>query len=375
MNTDLRMKRLRRGDRVGTARERVEGWPGYVRRGVFVIEKKIRGVKFHVSTRCTTLRAAMRELERFELDPAAYVEPPPEPVPEARLVLDEELVEAFFAWHSRRVTRAWALDVRRRLYDWGNHLAGRDLRQLELMRDLRSHVDGATQRHHRVKAIRALFKWLRQERGLVTRAQDATLDLPVPVLQPAARRKSKVMELELVVETLPHLRADVRDVVELLATTGWHVSEVARFATEGTMRDRVTNDAPEVLAVIGVTHKSGRQHFTALTTQRQVDVAARIRARGHVIDRGALRKHLAAAAHAVTLERRRQGRTQEAQPLKLGAFRHSVSTWLRQDGVADDAISRYLGHVSPVTTRRFYIDGERAPVVVPAAGARLRLVR
>ena len=53
-------------------REKVKGWPGYVRGGVFIIEKKIGGKKFHRSTHATTLRGALKQLERFEADPQAF---------------------------------------------------------------------------------------------------------------------------------------------------------------------------------------------------------------------------------------------------------------------------------------------------------------
>ena len=55
-----------------------ETWEGgFVRRttagkAAYVIRRRIEGTLFEVSTRCTTLRAAMAELARFEADPHAY---------------------------------------------------------------------------------------------------------------------------------------------------------------------------------------------------------------------------------------------------------------------------------------------------------------
>ncbi len=344
------------------ARKKVAGWPGYVREGVFVIEKRIHGRKWHVSTRCTTLRAAMKQLERFEESPAAY-RPDGDDGPE--LVMNEALIDAFFEWHLASSSRAWALNVRSLLYDWANHLRGKDLRRLELVADLKPHLREATQVPHRVKAIRSFFRWLRTEKGLVTRQQDATLDLSAPPPKPAQWEKSKAVAWERVVELLPHLRQDVRDVLELLAATGWHLSEVRRFAESGSIREREASDPQHVVAVIGVKHKSGKPHFTALLHPQHDAVARRIRQRGHVVDNGALRKQMLRGFAAVDVERKkRDPKAERAQRFQLGVMRHSLTNWLADAGVSVEERGRYLGH-NPATNARFYVDAQRPPVVLP----------
>lgn len=213
----MKNRRREKGeDSAGTSRakkERVKvaGWPGYVRNGTFVIEKRIKTIKWHVSTHCTSLRAALKQLEIFESNPRGY-NATRSAKPDA-LVLTEALIEEFRAWHlapkpdGGGVSRAWALDVRSCLYDWANHLGGSDLRGLSLIDDLKPHLRKyKTQSHHRVKAIRTLFRWLREEKGTITRAQDVTLDLPVPVIAPAQERKAKAQPFELVTEIVPYLR-------------------------------------------------------------------------------------------------------------------------------------------------------------------------
>lgn len=358
------------GDTVGTPtpkkesaeRVKVKGWPGYVRGGVYVIEKRIHGRKWHVSTRCTQLRAAMRQLERFEESPADYR---PEGGDGPELVLTESLIEEFFAWHRAHTSRPWALNVRSLLVDWANHLRGADLRRLSLVDDLKPHLKNATQQPHRVKAIRLLFKWLRTEKGLITRPQDATLDLAVPPARPAQWEKSKAVAWERVLELLPHLRADVRDVLELLAATGWHISEARRFAAGGTLRERESADPSHVVAVIGVKHKSGKPHFTALLHERHAVVARRVRERGRVIDNGALRKQMLKGFAAVDAERKKTDpKAEPVERFQLGAMRHSLTNWLADAGVGVEERGRYLGH-NPATNARFYVDAQRPPVVLP----------
>lgn len=365
------------GDSVGTLdakkeksgkRVKVKGWPGYVRDGVFIIEKRIDTVKYHVSTRCTSLRAALKHLERFELDPAAYT--PVQAATDA-VVLTEKMVDEFHEWHLKRVTRHWALNVRSLLIDWANHLKGADLRKLDAVRDLKPHVDGNTQRHHRVKAIRDVFKWLRTERGLLKRAEDASLDLPVPVIQPAQNTKSKAVPWANVVAVARHLPPHVRDVLELLAATGWHVAEVRRFATDGTLRERNATDEAHVVAVMGVKHKSGRRHFTALVHQQHFDVAKRVKERKKVVDNNRLRKFMLRAVEKANKEEteaaKREGRDAvRIDNFQLGAMRHSLATWLTQEGVPLRDTSRFLGHSSETTTNRHYVDHQAAVVVLPA---------
>lgn len=339
---------------------KVKGWPGYVRHGVFVIEKRIKSKKWHVSTRCTSLKAAMKQLERFEANPAQYR---PDGVNGPELVLDEALIEAFFEWHEKRTSREWALNTRGLLYDWGDALKRKDLRSLSLVDDLKPHLRDATQLAHRVKAIRSLFKWLRTERGNLTRQQDVTLDLTAPPPRPAQWERTKAVPWEHVVAVMPHLRADVRDVLELLAATGWHVAEVRRFAEAGSVREREPGDAPQVVGVIGVKHKSGKPHFTALLHDQHLAVARRIRAAGHVIDKGALRKQMLRAFTALNAERAQR----DEKPIKsfqLGAMRHSLTNWLLEAGVSVEERGKYLGH-NPSTNARFYVDAQRPAVVLP----------
>jgi len=366
------------GDPMGTdeskkenVREKVKGWPGYVRGGVFIIEKKIGGKKFHRSTHATTLRGALKQLERFEADPQAFTARGT--VTLGALALTETLIDEFHAWHEPQVSRKWALNVRNVLVDWANHLKGSDLRRLSIANDLKPHLKAEAQRHHRVKAIKMLFKWLREEKEAVTRAQDVTLDLPVPIIRPAQDTGNvKAVSWEAVTELAPHLPIHVRDALELLAATGWHVEEVRRFAAGGTIREPDAADSGEVVGVLGVVHKSGKRHFTALLHPQHLAVARRIRERGKLIDNNRLRKHMLRGAGLVTKARREKDpEAKPFVPFQLGQLRHSITTWLRQQGVAMRDIAEYVGHDSERTTSRHYVDAQAAVKVLPRAVLRV----
>ena len=124
--------------------------------------------------------------------------------------------------------------------------------------------------------------------------------------------------------------------------------------------------------MLGTRHKSGRIHFTAIVHEQHLAVARRIRERGHVIDKGGLRKQMRSAAAKVTAERRKcDPKAKPAPAINLGSMRHSTSTWLAQAGISPDQVSRYLGHMSASTTRRHYIDAQTAALVLPRAALRV----
>lgn len=358
----------------GAARVKVRGWPGYVRAGIFVIEKRIGTKKFHVSTRCTSLRAALKQLERFEADPAAY-SPAAAAVADDALVMTKDIIDEFHAWHLTQVSREWAKDVRRLLDQWANHFKGKDLRRLSLVNDVRPHLKGATQSHHRVSALKAFTGWARQVEKL-KRAEDVTLDLEVPTV--GASEEPKDMPFELVVETFPHLDHQMRDVVQALAATGWHLAELRRFASDGVIRERNERDPEQVVGVIGVVHKNSllkknrERHFTALVHDEHFAAAKRIRERGALPDRWAMRKLMVAAAEAVTDARRKDDPKAPVAPVvQLGSFRHSVTTWLSAGGFSDAQVAKYVGHANESMVRRHYINAAKAALVLPRTALRV----
>jgi hypothetical protein len=91
----------------------------------YIIRKRIAGHLYSKSTRCTTLRAALKELERFEQNPAGY-EPGggSDASLRPKLLLDEELATAYLTWcrDEQGNSAAWLGKQRRYLADWADAL-------------------------------------------------------------------------------------------------------------------------------------------------------------------------------------------------------------------------------------------------------------
>jgi len=331
--------------------DRLRWLGGYVRQGkkgpVFIIEKVVGGRHFHVSTKCRTERAALRELERFESNPDGY-----DPRRRFEKSDDVPMTAELIDEHER-----WQLQVKRNtpehvtacgtyLEAWLLELAGRDLRTLRLI-DLKATLaKWKTAERHRVIAIKGFYRWLRQEKGLVRHAEDPTLDLPVPAARPAKLKRRRAVPFEHVEKALSILRGEVHDVLRLLAATGLHISEAARFAAGGELFEPTPEQKGKgVVANLAVKHKSGQLHVVALTDQGALDAAKRLREAGRIPARTVLRDALQVACRQV-----------KVPPFNMGVMRHSVATWLAQRGEPLSAIADFLGHRSPRTTASFYRD-------------------
>lgn len=328
-------------------------------RKTYFIEREVRGLRFHVSTRTHDERAAFRHLDRFESDPVAYR---PEGVNVARLLLTNELVNEYeqFLLVRRRVTNKHASNMVRCLADWMTDLGEQDLRKLGLA-TMKQALDARRAcRQARIIAIKAFFGWLRKEKGLMRAAEDATLDLPVPQGIPAKYRKRKVVEWERVQAVAEKLEPRYRDVLTLMAATGMHVTELERFIRDD---DAALIDAPagaSYLAVLCVLHKSGEWTRTPLLHEDHVAAASRLRLARKVPRR--LNQALKEACFSA-----------KVTAFTFGVLRHSVGTWAVEDGADPAKVSRFLGHKDPNTTRRFYLDLNIPTDSIPTR--QLRLVK
>jgi integrase len=360
-------------------RKRLPGWPGYLSlqddgRWTFVIEKQIEGTRYHVSTRCHALKPALKQLEAFEANPSAYDARGHDA---ERLVLTDKLIEEWEAFSTAKGNgRKYTRDHGRKLAVWMLKLNGADLRKLTL-RQLREALTGLSARKHRIIAIKSFFTWLRTEKGLLTTAQDASLDLLVPQSSPEKHRRRKVVPWQHVEKVLAHLEAEAekdrarvreafdklepgldaqrrRDCLLLLTATGWHVTELERFIRGGEVLRQASGD---VLAVLVVRHKGGELARTPLSHREHLDAAERLRASGEV-PRHLQKEHVATCVSA------------GVPSFGLGVMRHSVATWAVEAGAAPEAVARFLGHKDRRTTEKFYID-----VAVPTNVIPLRRVK
>ncbi len=344
---------------------------GYVRQGkrgpVFIIEKVVGGRHFHVSTKCRTERAALRELERFESAPTRY-DPRRRFEAADEVPLTAELIDEHERWQlsAKRNTPEHVTACGTYLEAWLLELAGRDLRTLRLV-DLKDALrTWKTAERHRVITIKGFYRWLRQEKGLVRHSEDPTLDLPVPTARPAKLQRRRAVPFEHVEKALGILRGEVADVLRLLAATGIHLSEAARFASAGELfAPTPEQQGKGVVANLAVKHKSGQLHVVALTDEAALEAAKRLRDAGSIPARTVLRDSLHVAC-----------RQAGVPAFNMGVMRHSVATWLAQRGVPLAAIADFLGHRSPRTTAAFYRDlGHTALALdVPKPRATLKLI-
>lgn len=313
---------------------------------LYVIEREVAGKRFHLSTRTHSLRAAMKHLERFEMDPLAYKAGGAAGIQlEEPLYLTAELALEYRGWmltRPRPATRRHANEMAHRLADWTEDLSGVDLRKATLLGHLKPALARrTTSRQHRIIALKGFYGWLRKEKGLLKAAEDATLDLAVPQASPEKHRRRKAVPIASVRAALAGLGPAHRDCLLLLAATGWHLSELERFAR--TDSARIAPGKGKVLGVLQVLHKSGATTRTPVVIQEVLEAAERIR------ERGTLPRKFNAAIRAACI-------AAEVEEFTAGVMRHSVATWAVEAGQSPAQVAEYLGHRDKNTTLRFYAD-------------------
>jgi len=319
---------------------------------LWIIERQIHGRRYHISTHTHSLRAALEQLRKFEADPEAYAAAAQgtESAASRPLVLTGELVLEYRGWllqRPRPATLKHANEMAHRLEEWVGDLGGRDLRRLQLA-DLKALADGrSTCRQHRIIAIKGLCAWLRQEKFLLDRRTDPSLDLQVPQAVPEKHRRRKAVPVDVVRAALAHLAPPYRDCLLVLGTTGWHVTELERFARAE--ESRIAPGRGDVLAVLQVLHKTGATTRTPLRDPAALAAAERLRARRQ------LPRRLNATIRAACL-------AAGVAPFSAGVLRHSVATWAVEEGALPELVAEFLGHHDKRTTTRFYTD-----VAVPTA--------
>lgn len=327
---------------------------GYIRHGkrgpTYMIDRRVSGVRFHISTKCHLRSAALKHLERFEADPDRY-----SPADgRVGLAMTAKLVLEYrdYQLDVKRVTGPWANDVGRMLADWIDDLAGKDLRKLNLA----THIKSALARrvstpHHRVTALKGFFRWLRQEKGLLKHHEDVSLDVPMPKIHAAKLTRKKVVSAERVRACIRAMPLPYQDALLVLVGTGWHVSELRRFAFNGEL---VRSTQKGVLAVAVTTQKTKRLTRTGIRLAETLAAAERIRKAGHVVCDKVLNTHVARACKAA-----------EVDTFTVGVLRHSVATWAIEAGAHMKTVSEFLDHQSEATTRNFYVDSAQAKTAIP----------
>jgi integrase len=356
----------------GIPKQDREAWEqrgGYVRtdakgRAVFVIRKQIGGRRYEWSTRRHTLGAALAEWEKFERDPGRYLA-----AGKAPIILDLDLCKAFLRWSAvdRGNSDQWVEKQRSILAWWMGKLKGVDLRRATLLDDLLPPLKGAESVAQRTEVLKTLYGWLRKVERTITTNEDPTYGaLPVTQARPAQRTKSKVIPIEHYLLVREHLVGPYRDALDVLAGTGWHVTEVVRFADGGViepMPKAMTVLYGAVAVLVCPLHKSGDEHRTAVSKD-VLEAAKRLRARGWPDDSVfPFHQAIKSACLAVKLPVPREDGTDGIDVFTPGRFRHSVATWAVEKGADPAAVSAFLGHKSPATTKKFYLTLATIPKI------------
>jgi integrase len=312
-------------------------------RPVYVIRRQIGGRRFEVSTRRHSLSAALAELERFERDPEGY-HPGGDPGA-AALYLDNELAQRFLAWSAgeRGNSTGWLAKQRTFLADWMERLRGVNLRRLSLRDHVVPALEKATSHRHRLAVLKALYSWLRKHEHILTSAEDATIDMPLPQTTPAQWKRSKVIPRDHIDLVLEHLSAPWRDALTVQLGTAWHTTEVVRFAAGGSVERLPRTVAQEgVGGVLALPlHKSGEPLRTRVSVE-VVEAAKRLLAHGP-LSREWYDRSVRSACGAA-----------EIPVWTPGRIRHSVATMAVEDGTPPPVVAAYLNHKSARTTQKFY---------------------
>ncbi len=357
---------------MGRSKERWEGgWVRVTRAGrrVFVILRRINGKLYERATGASTRASALVQLERFEADPEGYT---PAPIGADRLTLSADLVRDFLKWSldEKKNTPEWVREQRRVLGWWADQLGAKDLRKLSLRDDILPVLKGEKARGQRIAVLKTLFSWLRFEQHELTLPQDPLVgQLRAPKTRPEQWRRPKALEIDDLVDVHKTLVRPYADALELQLGTGWHATEVRRWARgEGGTEPLPRGREGEGAAVLRLDrHKSGKPH-RAIVSARVLEAAERLRGHG-ALSLQYYRRSLAAAALVVTEKRREAVGPQLAKKVRAlvlqpGAIRHTVATFAKNAGAELEAIADFLGHDSKETTDRFY-STHGVPAKVP----------
>jgi hypothetical protein len=367
-------------------------------RKTFYIRRTVDGISYEQSTGCTSLVAAAAHLERFEKDPEGYARDSASTAP---IYIDGDpdkdgmprLVREFLAWSldakGKGNTPAWVAKQRNALAWWAEKLKGVNLRRASLGDHITPALQGATDRGTRIRVLKAFYGWLRKEQHRITANEDPTFGaLSAPAARPAQRVRSKVIPREHFHLVRDHFRAleeerkaaraekvvplqrgaDKKperigpwaDALTVQAGTGWHTTEVVRFAASGSIEPlpramKVENGAEGVL--VCPLHKSGDTHRTAVSGE-VIEAAKRLLRHGKFSREWYDR----AVRDACKSVKRPDGKV-GIPVFTPGRFRHSIATWAFEAGADPFAVSAFLGHKSPSTTKKFYASLATVPKV------------
>lgn len=333
--------------------DRTDTWDGGYRRTnshgkkVYVIYRRVRGKLYEISTRCTSSAAAAEQYRRFQADPESYK--PEGDKPRGALLLTTELGDQFLAWsrHTKRNTAKWVRDQKRALAWWQDRIDRVDLRALSTERVVAELARVPGGRKQLIATLKTFYAWLRTERHAITTAEDPTYgQIRVPQAKPKQLTRVKAVTRAEFDRVLADLTGWHRDALTVLGATGWHWTELERFASGGAVESHPRSGR----AVLLCPHTKGGVPLRTEVSGAARDSARRLRERS-TVDYFEFRNALRAT-----------GAT-----FNPGYLRHSVATAAINAGADPAQVAAFLGHRSPATTKKFYAT-HSVPARVPTMG-------
>ena len=338
------------------------------KRTKWVIERMRFGKRRAVALDVRSEADALAELALYERDPESYLTRSKQAVQVAErkreevLPFTEELCTPFYAHlRGRDRTEHYIRDIERYLGEWQSALDGCNLKKTTIT-TLRVQLGKwETAERKRIIALKSFCTYLRDRRGLLASAEDASLSLKVPPARPERGVRKKGYAIEHVQKVYAKVALqEVRDVITLHAKCGMHGTEIERLA-KGEGQIRALEGHGEIAGTITFVHKSGEPHINSIDAQT-LAAAQRLQARGYAPADTWVRKNIKRAAKKAGVD-----------SLRPGELRHSFVAWAHiagrevrpaTGGLPLATIASFIGHRSPVTTRRFYNVADVPPMVV-----------
>jgi integrase len=322
-------------------------------RDVYVIRKQIDGKRYKISTRAHSAKAAFEQLRRFEADPENYR--PRGVAQKAPIYFDTALANEFLTW-SRDVqhnTPKWVAEQKYYLAWWADQLPGCNLRGLSLHDRILPALEKVKARAPRIAVLKRLYSWLRKLKHSVSLADDPTFQmLSVPQARPAQWKRVKTIPREHIELALEHLTGPYRDGLEILAGTGWHVSELIRFARGGEIEPLPRHARGKSEGVLVCPQTKQGSPLRVVVSARVLKAGERLLARGQLN-----RENFDLAVKGAC-------RAAKIPTFTPGRLRHSIATHAINAGADMAAVASFLNHKSPRTTARYYAT-HATPAKIP----------
>lgn len=314
---------------------------GYIRSGIYWIDRTVHGRRYRISTGCRTAEAALREYARFESDPPRYV-------PRGKVGTGWDAAAKAFLEFSRSVK----LNSPRHVDKQTAHLANLGAFTRKGVRvfpsldtctasDVRAFLAaltggevtgrkvGAPTVNRHVATLKAFFRWAREE-GLTR----STIDREVKMV----REDQAVRAVEAIEEprwraVLAELDDRWRAAATVLLGTGLRYGELARLEPRHILS-----------AAVHVERAKGRRGRTVPASREAVAAARKMLRLGGVPDDEA-----SEIDHRIRYAAKRAG----VSPFGAHALRHTYATACLRAGVDLRTLQVRLGHASIRTTERY----------------------